>query len=151
MKQCTFVVLACLVASACAQAPAEPSGIEPATDQRNTPSLPRAVEERLPTVAQVAKHADAMQLSAQTRQAITTDIAQTQAKLLEVEQRLTERTQTLAAALDRVPLELDYTTSLGSEVIAAEAELKQLHLSLLLRMRNRLTPQQLTTLGITQK
>lgn len=143
----------CLVAASCArvdESPREPSLTEGAvaTDSPGGRGLPptdpssSAVESHLFAAELVMDHQAALGLDAAQTTALRADVASAQAELVEAEWSLRRSREALAErlAIERV----DETSAMAAaeRVIEAENAIKRIHLRLLVRIKNRLTPTQ---------
>jgi len=106
---------------------------------------PRFLRELFPP-SLIMEHQADIGLTDRQRTEITREIADVQAKVLDVRWKLEQETSALQKLLaaDRVD-EADAMTRAG-EVMKLEEQMKRLHLGLMIRVKNLLTPEQQKTL-----
>ena len=81
-------------------------------------------------------------LSEEQRSAITGAIQELQARVVELQWRMQEDQQQLGDALAAARVDAEQALALADRVMETEKQIKKLHLGLLIRIKNELTPSQ---------
>jgi len=84
----------------------------------------------------------ALSLTPAQRDDIVADVRRTQAELVEVDARLRAQHERLGQLLEATHVDAGEATRVAAELVRAEGQVKTLHLGLLVRIKNRLTPEQ---------
>jgi Spy/CpxP family protein refolding chaperone len=111
-----------------------------------TPPWSDRVADHLYAVDLVIEHGSEIGLTAEQTEEIQADLERTRRAWDEAASRLTAASAELSAILDRSPIEEAAAARAAERVTRVEAELKQLHLGLLVRVKNALRPDQRTRL-----
>ena len=90
----------------------------------------------------IMQHRRAIQLNDEQRDAITRMIEQLQGRVVGLQWRLLDETESLVEALERPRVDQDRAMDRLETVLDTEKEIKQVHLELLIRIKNVLTPEQ---------
>ena len=90
----------------------------------------------------IMQHRRAIQLNDEQRDAITRMIEQLQGRVVGLQWRLLDETESLVEALERPRVDQDRAMDRLETVLETEKEIKQVHLELLIRIKNVLTPEQ---------
>jgi hypothetical protein len=130
MKRICVLVL--LALSLCAEAPA--------LGQSAPPSDPIAATLIPPDV--VMTHQDALGLSDAQRNAIQSDALSAQTKFASLQWKLSAATEKLATLLGSTHVEQDRALAALDSVLTLERELKHTQLTLMIQVKNELTPDQ---------
>jgi hypothetical protein len=122
-----------------AELPTAPSGRrgQPPTDPSSS-----AVESHLFPAELVMDHQAALGLDAAQTTALRADVARAQAELVEAEWSLRRAREALAERLSSEHVDEASAMTAADRVIEAENTIKRIHLRLLVRIKNRLTPTQ---------
>ncbi len=94
----------------------------------------------------VMQHQQELGLTDDQRSAIIAEISRAQPKATELQWQLQREVQALAALLKVDPIDEVKMLAQLDRVLAAEREIKRVQLALLVRIKNRLTPEQRTRL-----
>ncbi len=94
----------------------------------------------------VIRHQRAIELTAEQRATITQAIAETQANVLEFEWDVASESQKLVELLKQNQVDEDAALAQAEKLMALERNVKKAHLSLVIRIKNTLTPSQQTKL-----
>lgn len=142
----------CWVAASCARvddSPREPSLVEglatePLGRRGQSPTDPSSstVESHLFPAELVMDHQAALGLDAAQTTALRADVASAQAELVEAEWSLRRAREALVERLSSERVEEASAMAAAERVIEAENAIKRIHLRLLVRIKNRLTPTQ---------
>jgi len=131
------------VAAGCAaQTPpgAEPPGaIAPVS--HDAPSA-ASLEDHLFKPGDILDRQEALALTPTQRDAIVDDVRTTQAALVDVDAQLRAQREHLAQLLAPTHIDEAEAARVSAELIQSEGQVKTLHLALLVRIKNRLTPAQ---------
>ncbi len=150
-----FLSLA-LAWGACAAQSAEPG--EPiddtfsdAIDLPPSPALPHTdalgpIERRLYPPGLVMDHQNALALDEAQRAAILDEVRAAQRQLVELDANLRRDTESLGALLDAAPIDEPAALAAAERVAAWETQIKAVHLRMLVRIKNQLTPEQRASL-----
>ena len=92
--------------------------------------------------AQVMEHQREIELTDEQRAAITREMTATQQKTLELRWKLEEKGEALDKLLAAPQVDEKAALARAGEVLDLERQMKQAHLELLIRIKNRLTPKQ---------
>ena len=90
----------------------------------------------------IMKHRRAIDLSDQQRDAISSLIKQLQGNVVSLQWDLQEQSSALATELARPPVDLDRALDRMGRVMQTERKIKEAHLTLLIRIKNVLRPEQ---------
>ncbi|MFC1660942.1 hypothetical protein ACFL3S_05740 [Gemmatimonadota bacterium] len=90
----------------------------------------------------IMQHRRAIDLNDEQRDAITRMIEDLQGRAVGLQWRLLDETESLKEALERPRVDQDRALDRLETVLETEKEIKRLHLELLIRIKNVLTPQQ---------
>lgn len=129
-----FVATLCLVASASrvagqATPPAAPSLGDPIARSLFEPEL-------------IMKHRRAIDLTDQQRDAISKLLRELQGQVIPLQWELQEQVEALSAELNRPRIDLDRAQDRMRRVLQTERQIKEGHLTLLIRIKNQLSPAQ---------
>lgn len=146
MRQVLLLVVSVFVVMGCAR-----SADEPPLDERSVPTSDAldesAIEARLFSAELVMNHQASIGLDDAQSTAIRSELASAQAELVEAEWSLRREREALATTLEGARVDEARAMAAADRVIAAEDEIKRVHLRLLLRIKNLLTPAQQERLG----
>ena len=95
---------------------------------------------------QVMQHAEQLALTEKQRAAIKGEIQKMQAKFIDAQWDLQERTGKMTQLLQRTPVDEAAVLEQADRIMALEREIKRAHLALLVRIKNALTAEQLARL-----
>ena len=90
----------------------------------------------------IMKHRRAIALSDEQRDAISRLIKELQGKVVSLQWELQDQVESLSAELGRPRVDLDGAMDRVGRVMQTERRIKEAHLTLLIRIKNLLTPQQ---------
>lgn len=90
----------------------------------------------------IMQHRRAIALNDEQRDAITRMIEQLQGRVVGLQWRLLDETESLLEALERPRVDQDRALDRLETVLDTEKEIKRVHLELLIRIKNVLTPEQ---------
>lgn len=90
----------------------------------------------------IMQHRRAIDLNDEQRDAITRMIEQLQGRVVGLQWRLLDETESLLEALERPRVDQDRALDRLETVLDTEKEIKRVHLELLIRIKNVLTPEQ---------
>jgi Spy/CpxP family protein refolding chaperone len=90
----------------------------------------------------VMQHQQEIALRPEQRTAITKAIQDFQSKVVDLQWRMQEQSQRLAALLDKPAVDQTAALSQVDEVLGVEREVKRLHMTLLLQIKNTLSADQ---------
>jgi Spy/CpxP family protein refolding chaperone len=137
----THAAIALLLCSLAAAAP--PAGAEaPGRPTRGMRGGPPAFLRDLYPPALVMRHQEEIDLTEAQREAITRAMAETQTKLIDLRWRSEAESEKLAKMLRGDAVDEAAALAQSARVIAAEQEIKQAHVALLIRIKGELTPAQ---------
>ena len=94
----------------------------------------------------IMKHRRAIGLTDEQRDAISRLIRELQGKVVSLQWELQDQTTSLSAELDKPRVDLDRALDRMERVLQTEREIKAAHLTLLVRIKNVLRPEQQTSL-----
>lgn len=94
------------------------------------------------TPEEIMQHRRAIELNDEQRDAITRLIEELQGKMVGLQWRLLDETESVKEALENPRVDLDRVMDRFSDALETEMELKGTHLELLIRIKNILTRQQ---------
>lgn len=96
----------------------------------------------------IMQHQQALGLSEEQKNFLKTEIRKTQAQLTEMQWKLEDGVEKLAALLksDQAKLDEQTITAQLDKVLALEQDIKRTQMVLLIRLKNKLTPEQQTRL-----
>jgi Spy/CpxP family protein refolding chaperone len=98
----------------------------------------------------VMEHQRDIGLSAEQRDAITKEMTATHQKVLELRWGLEEKSEALRKLLAENKIDEKAALARAAEVMDIERQMKQAHLTLLIRLKNQLTPEQQQKLAALQ-
>jgi Spy/CpxP family protein refolding chaperone len=127
MKLVTMLVLAATLAAA-PSARAQQGG-DPIAENLFAPEL-------------VMQHQQELGITDEQRTAIIADIGRAQPKAMEMQWKLQREVQSLAALLKSEAIDEEKMLAQLDRVLAGEREIKRVQLALLVRIKNKLTPEQ---------
>ena len=127
-----------LLVAGAALAEQQPQGDDPVSRQLFPPELIMANQEDL-------------QLQEKQRATIRSEVVKLQGKVVDLQWQLSEDAEKLAAALRAAPVDEAKALALADKVMAQEREVKRLHLAMLIRIKNALTPEQTAKLHEIRK
>jgi Spy/CpxP family protein refolding chaperone len=90
----------------------------------------------------IMQHQQAIGLSEEQRTFLKTELRNTQTRLADLQWSLQEEVEKLAAMVKRDQIDDGGALNLLDSVLAVEREIKRTHIGLLIRIKNRLTPEQ---------
>lgn len=94
------------------------------------------------TAEEIMQHGRAIDLNDEQRDAITRLIEDLQGRVVALQWRLLDETESVREALDRPRVDLDRVMDRFRQALDTETEIKRAHLELLVRMKNVLRPEQ---------
>lgn len=94
------------------------------------------------TAEEIMQHRRAIDLNDEQRDAITRLIEELQGRVVALQWRLLDETESVREALEGPRVDLDRVMDRFSEALDTERDIKQAHLELLVRIKNLLTPDQ---------
>jgi len=94
------------------------------------------------TAEEVMQHRRAIDLNDEQRDAITRLIEQLQGRVVSLQWRLLDETESVREALEAPRVDLDRVLDRFQTALDTESEIKRAHLELLVRIKNVLTPSQ---------
>lgn len=106
------------------------------------PSLGDPIARALFEPELIMKHRRAIDLTDQQRDAISRALRDLQGQVVTLQWELQEQSQALAAELARPRVDLDRALDRMRRVMQTERQIKEGHLTLLIRIKNQLTPAQ---------
>ena len=95
----------------------------------------------------IMKHRRAINLTDEQRDAISRLIKELQGQVVSLQWELQDQVEALASELGKPKVDLDRAKDRLDRVMQTERKIKEGHLTLLIRIKNLLTPQQQATLG----
>jgi Spy/CpxP family protein refolding chaperone len=98
------------------------------------------------TPEEIMQHRRAINLNDEQRDAITRLIEELQGRMVSLQWRLLDETEAVKEALEGSRVDLDRVMDRFEKSLDTEAEIKQVHLELLVRIKNVLTREQQETL-----
>ncbi len=135
VSRCLLLSTLCLMALASrahAQAAAAPSSV----------SLGDPIARALFEPELIMKHRRAIELTDQQRDAISRSLRELQGQVVTLQWELQEQVDALAAELARPRIDLDRAQDRMRRILQTERQIKEGHLTLLIRIKNQLTPVQ---------
>jgi Spy/CpxP family protein refolding chaperone len=127
--------LACLLVALAAPAPAQMGG-------RHPPMGPPAFLHELFIPEQIMRHQDDIALTADQRQTISAEMAETQKKLVDLQWQFESASKKLTDMLRAPRVDQDAVMAQADAVLALELQMKRTHLGLLVKIKNVLTADQ---------
>lgn len=94
----------------------------------------------------IMAHQDALALQEKQRATIKSEVLKAQPKFMEIQWEMGEETQKMVALLRATPVDEMKVLERADRIMALEREVKRAHLSLLIRLKNMLTPDQVKKL-----
>jgi Spy/CpxP family protein refolding chaperone len=111
-------------------------------EMSGSPMGPPAFLQELFLPGLVMEHQRDIGLSAEQRDAITKEMTATHQKVLELRWGLEEKSEALRKLLAENKIDEKAALARAAEVMDIERQMKQAHLTLLIRLKNQLTPEQ---------
>jgi Spy/CpxP family protein refolding chaperone len=99
----------------------------------------------------VMAQSEALGLNEQQRAAIKGEIQKMQAKFIDAQWDLQEQTNRMVKLLQQTPLDESRVLEQADKIMSLEREIKRAHLTLLVRIKNTLTPEQIAKLENLRK
>jgi Spy/CpxP family protein refolding chaperone len=90
----------------------------------------------------VLQHQEAIGLSAEQKEYFKTEIRQTQVKFTELQWKLQDEMEKMVALVSQPHVDEQQVLAQLEKVLAAEREVKRVQVTLLVRIKNKLTPEQ---------
>lgn len=140
-RRIRLVVLGTLVLAAGALAP------WPRVQAQAAPSIDDPIARTLYEPELIMKHRRAISLTDEQRDAISRLIRELQGQVVSLQWELQDHVESLAGELARPRVDLDRARDRLERVMQTERRIKEGHLTLLVRIKNLLTPQQQQTLN----
>jgi len=137
-----LALFAMLLAAGCSKArepTPQPGGSVP---MRRDVSTSAPLEDHLFKPADILDRQAALSLTPAQRDDIVSDVRRTQAELVDVDARLRAQHERLGQLLEGTHVDAAEAARVAAELVRAEGQVKTLHLGLLVRIKNRLTPEQ---------
>jgi len=135
--------LVALVLCCALPASARPMGAGAGRGMGGPPLMgPPAFLEQVFPPALVMRYQNEIGLTDEQTQAITRAMGETQAKLVDLQWQFEAKSQELTKVLGADTVEEDPALALADKVMSVEQQIKKIHLGLLLRIKNQLTPEQ---------
>ena len=94
----------------------------------------------------VMGHQDELGLQEKQRAAIRSEVHKVQSRFVDLQWQLSEETEKMATLLRSTPIDEAKVLEQADRVMAQEREVKKMQLSLLVRIKNLLTPEQIAKL-----
>ncbi len=141
MRRIRYAVLAALLAHFAVPSPSTADG----PDDFGGKGRPEFLRELFPPRL-VMRHQTAIALTAAQRGAISTAMAETQTRLVEIQWRLAEQSAALEKLLAGPRIDRAAALAQAARVMKIEEEMKTAHLALLIAIKNQLEPDQQTKL-----
>jgi Spy/CpxP family protein refolding chaperone len=95
----------------------------------------------------VLEHQEAIGLSAEQRDSLKTEIRQAQLKFTELQWKLQDEMEKMVAMITPSHVDEQHVLAQLEKVLAAERDIKREQVTLLVRIKNKLTPEQQAKLG----
>jgi len=136
-------VLIALIVAGCAME--TPPGASPPRGFAPTPTVApnsTSIEDHLFKPGDILDRQEALHLTAAQRDAIITDVRTTQTELVEVDAHMRAQRERLVQLLEPTRVDQAEAARVTAELVQSEVRGKTLHLGLLVRIKNRLTPEQ---------
>lgn len=140
-KPTLFLAYALVFATACAAVDVD-RPVDAGAAARTPELSSTSIEDHLFTPARVLDHQAALSLTDEQRDAIVEDLRTTQAELVVVDARLRAERERLVRLLEAPRVDEAEAERASAALIEAEGQVKARHLAMLIRLRNRLTPDQ---------
>ncbi|MEE8551388.1 MAG: hypothetical protein V3T08_09075 [Gemmatimonadota bacterium] len=109
---------------------------------QHVPPAPDPIERHIFPPELVMEHQRALGLSDDQEELIKKEILRTQTRFTELQWQLQEEVETMSSLLDRERVEEDQILDQLDKVLATEREMKRTHFTLVVRIKNVLTPDQ---------
>lgn len=138
MRALVATIAMVLVLGGCA----EQRAVEPQTDEPATEPRLGGVEAQLYPAALVLDHQAALALDDAQVQAIRGELQSAQRELVDLEVALRREREALAGALSGERVDEAGAMEIAARLVEREGAIKLLHLRLLVRIKNQLTPEQ---------
>ena len=94
----------------------------------------------------IMAHQEELRLQDKQRDAIKAEVLKAQPKFTEWQWEMSEETQKMVALLRMTPIDEEKVLAQADRIMAIERNVKRTHLSLLIRLKNLLTAEQITRL-----
>jgi len=94
----------------------------------------------------IMKFSDQLDLSDQQQDILKTELKKTQSSIFDLKWQLNEESKELRAILQVTPIDEDQLLAQSDKVMQLEQQIKRIHLTLLARLKNMLSEQQIQTL-----
>jgi Spy/CpxP family protein refolding chaperone len=130
MKRILSVLALCLAASGSAQ---QPPDEDPIGKQLFPPDL-------------IMSQAQKLRLDDKQRTTIKTEVQRAQSKFFDLQWDAKEASEAMAQMLQQTPIDESRVLEQADKVMGLEREIKKIHLSMLIRIKNSLTPEQVAQL-----
>jgi len=142
-----FVLLIALAACSSHDTPAQPQQPPPQQPQQQ----PDPVGNELLPPELIMQHQAEIELTADQRTQIESSIKETQQQIVPLQFQMEASREKLVAALKAIPADETAVLAAADDVMAHENEVKHLHVRLMIRIRNALTPTQVAKLRALRK
>lgn len=139
MKRALFALMLLGIPACAAEGPPARESRAPSS---MTPRIPGSIEHTLIPPHVLLTHSDALQLTSAQSTEILALANTTRAQLTALDADLNRTTEALRVALHATPINEEAAIQAAREVSAVEDEIKLIHLRMLIRVQNTLTPQQ---------
>lgn len=96
-------------------------------------------------------HQEELGLKEAQRTAIRTEVSKVQGHFVDLQWQLSAEAEKLAGLLRAMPIDENKVLEQADKVMALEREVKRMHLSMLIRIKNQLTPEQIGKLQEIRK
>jgi len=94
----------------------------------------------------IMSQASRLHLDEKQRTAIKNEVQRAQSKFLDLQWDVREAGEAMAQMLDQTPIDEARVLAQADKVMGLEREIKKIHLSMLIRIKNALTPEQIALL-----
>lgn len=154
MKRTMIVVMMLLCSAAYAQMPPMPRnmprqpgppGPPPPPEPPPPPDGDRIGHELFPP-EMIMGHAEELGLKDTQRATLRAEVVKLQSKVVDMQFQMSEEAERLATMLKTTPIDESKALEQSDKVMSLERDIKRLHLSTLIRIKNMMTPEQLTKL-----
>lgn len=120
---------------------------QPASAQTTAPTVDDPIARTLFEPELIMRHRRAITLSDEQRDAITRLLGELQREVVRLQWELQDQSTALSAELQRTRVDLDRARDRMDQVMQTERQIKQAHLTLLVRIKNLLRPDQQAALN----